>query len=193
MLFVSGASRISLYFVLDASTFGLYSHVVHSLAALFPNMYCLCVPHLHLRSESIGPGDTVTIVLPNRVDYFVPVLAAWRCGAVVSVVDPLQHPGQLRRSLGVKAGAAGGRRLRSGSSTASRSAPLLPGPGETLPPFPPKNPILGLNIPLSIFKLNWFKKRVFAFIFQLKSCNANKKISQILKLPAEFMDILIIS
>ena len=58
-------------------------------------MYCLCVPHLHLRSESIGPGDTVTIVLPNRVDYFVPVLAAWRCGAVVSVVDPLQHPGEL--------------------------------------------------------------------------------------------------
>ena len=84
------------------------------------HMYCLCVPHLHLRSESIGPGDTVTIVLPNRVDYFVPVLAAWRCGAVVSVVDPLQHPGQLRRSLGVTAGAAGGRRLRSGSSTASK-------------------------------------------------------------------------
>ena len=140
MLFVSGASRISLYFVLDASTFGLYSHVVHSLAALFPNMYCLCVPHLHLRSESIGPGDTVTIVLPNRVDYFVPVLAAWRCGAVVSVVDPLQHPGQLRRSLGVKACAAGGRRLRSGSSTASRSAPLLPGPGRLFRHFLQKIP-----------------------------------------------------
>jgi hypothetical protein len=33
-------------------------------------------------------------MLPNRADFYVPVLAAWRCGAAVSLVDPLQQPGQ---------------------------------------------------------------------------------------------------
>jgi acyl-coenzyme A synthetase/AMP-(fatty) acid ligase len=42
----------------------------------------------------LGKGDTVTLMLPNRADFYVPVLAAWRCGAAVSLVDPLQQPGQ---------------------------------------------------------------------------------------------------
>jgi acyl-coenzyme A synthetase/AMP-(fatty) acid ligase len=43
----------------------------------------------------LGKGDTVTLMLPNRADFYVPVLAAWRCGAAVSLVDPLQQPGQV--------------------------------------------------------------------------------------------------
>ncbi len=39
-------------------------------------------------------GETVTLMLPNSADFYVPVLAAWRCGAAVSLVDPLQQPGQ---------------------------------------------------------------------------------------------------
>jgi hypothetical protein len=42
----------------------------------------------------LGKGDTVTLMLPNRADFYVPVLTAWRCGAAVSLVDPLQQPGQ---------------------------------------------------------------------------------------------------
>jgi hypothetical protein len=42
----------------------------------------------------LGKGDTVTLMLPNRADFYVPVLAAWRCGAAVSLVDPLQQPGR---------------------------------------------------------------------------------------------------
>jgi acyl-coenzyme A synthetase/AMP-(fatty) acid ligase len=42
----------------------------------------------------LGKGETVTLMLPNRADFYVPVLAAWRCGAAVSLVDPLQQPGQ---------------------------------------------------------------------------------------------------
>jgi acyl-coenzyme A synthetase/AMP-(fatty) acid ligase len=42
----------------------------------------------------LGKGETVTLMLPNRADFYVPVLAAWRCGAAVSLVDPLQQPGR---------------------------------------------------------------------------------------------------
>ncbi len=42
----------------------------------------------------LGKGETVTLMLPNRADFYVPVLAAWRCGAALSLVDPLQQPGQ---------------------------------------------------------------------------------------------------
>jgi hypothetical protein len=42
----------------------------------------------------------VTILLPNMADYFVPVMAAWRCGAAVSLVDPFQRPGEQLQSGG---------------------------------------------------------------------------------------------
>ena len=35
----------------------------------------------------VGPNDLVTICLPNSVDFFVAVFAAWKCGAVPNVVS----------------------------------------------------------------------------------------------------------
>ncbi len=52
----------------------------------------------------LGKGETVTLMLPNRADFYVPVLAAWRCGAAVSLVDPLQQPGQKLQSAEISAG-----------------------------------------------------------------------------------------
>jgi hypothetical protein len=43
-------------------------------------------------------------MLPNRADFYVPVLAAWRCGAAVSLVDPLQQPGQKFQPAEISAG-----------------------------------------------------------------------------------------
>jgi hypothetical protein len=45
-------------------------------------------------------------MLPNRADFYVPVLAAWRCGAAVSLVDPLQQPGQSSSRAEISAGLA---------------------------------------------------------------------------------------
>jgi hypothetical protein len=52
----------------------------------------------------LGKGDTVTLMLPNRADFYVPVLAAWRCGAAVSLVDPLQQPGRRFQQAEISAG-----------------------------------------------------------------------------------------
>jgi hypothetical protein len=43
-------------------------------------------------------------MLPNRADFYVPVLAAWRCGAAISLVDPLQQPGQSSSRAEISAG-----------------------------------------------------------------------------------------
>jgi acyl-CoA synthetase (AMP-forming)/AMP-acid ligase II len=40
------------------------------------------------RRGGVTRGDTVTLFLPNMAEYYVPVLAAWLCGAAVSCTDP---------------------------------------------------------------------------------------------------------
>jgi acyl-CoA synthetase (AMP-forming)/AMP-acid ligase II len=40
------------------------------------------------RRGGVQRGDTVTLFLPNLTEYYVPVLAAWLCGAAVSCTDP---------------------------------------------------------------------------------------------------------
>jgi acyl-CoA synthetase (AMP-forming)/AMP-acid ligase II len=66
-----------------------------SLLLLYSKSLCLDLYHVvFFVRAGLGKGDTVTLMLPNRADFYVPVLAAWRCGAAVSLVDPLQQPGQ---------------------------------------------------------------------------------------------------
>jgi acyl-coenzyme A synthetase/AMP-(fatty) acid ligase len=40
------------------------------------------------RRGGVRHGDTVTLFLPNMAEFYVPVLAAWLCGAAVSCTDP---------------------------------------------------------------------------------------------------------
>merc|ERR1712110_103893 len=40
------------------------------------------------QKTGLSPGDVVTVVSNNRVDYPVPVLAAWLCGATANLLDP---------------------------------------------------------------------------------------------------------
>ena len=44
------------------------------------------------RRGGVQRGDTVTLFLPNMAEYYVPVLAAWLCGAAVSCTDPDSRP-----------------------------------------------------------------------------------------------------
>jgi long-chain acyl-CoA synthetase len=41
-----------------------------------------------LRSEGLGPGDVVAVMLPNRVELVLVLFAAWRLGATATPVNP---------------------------------------------------------------------------------------------------------
>jgi long-chain acyl-CoA synthetase len=41
-----------------------------------------------LQGASVGPGDVVAVVLPNRLELVVTLFAAWRLGAAVTPVNP---------------------------------------------------------------------------------------------------------
>lgn len=41
-----------------------------------------------LRDEGIGPGDVVAVMLPNRVELVLVILAAWRLGATATPINP---------------------------------------------------------------------------------------------------------
>lgn len=42
-----------------------------------------------LEGRGIGPGDVVAVLLPNRVELILVLLAAWRLGAVVTPINPV--------------------------------------------------------------------------------------------------------
>lgn len=52
-----------------------------------------------LRASGIGPGDRVALMLQNVPGAVVTMLAAWRCGAVVPLINPMYHSGELRHLL----------------------------------------------------------------------------------------------
>ena len=41
-----------------------------------------------MKRRGVVKGDTVQIVMHNCVDYFIPVLSTWLCGAIVSLTNP---------------------------------------------------------------------------------------------------------
>ncbi len=41
-----------------------------------------------LRQHGIGPGDVVAVMLPNRVELVLTILAAWRLGATATPINP---------------------------------------------------------------------------------------------------------
>ena len=51
------------------------------------------------RRGGVRNGDTVTLFLPNLAEYYVPVLAAWLCGAAVSCTDPDSRALTLARQV----------------------------------------------------------------------------------------------
>jgi acyl-CoA synthetase (AMP-forming)/AMP-acid ligase II len=40
------------------------------------------------RAEGVGPGDVVAIMLPNRAELVISILAAWRLGAAATPINP---------------------------------------------------------------------------------------------------------
>ena len=59
-----------------------------------------CLPNRPL--QGLVPGDTVTVVTGNTVNYPLPVFAAWLCGASANLLDPAVGPdilGEQMRSL----------------------------------------------------------------------------------------------
>ncbi|ANS78090.1 Long-chain-fatty-acid--CoA ligase [Serinicoccus hydrothermalis] len=52
-----------------------------------------------LREAGIGPGDRVGILLQNVPTAVVTLLAAWRCGAIVPLLNPMYHGRELHHLL----------------------------------------------------------------------------------------------
>ena len=52
-----------------------------------------------LGDRGIGRGDVVAVLLPNRVDLILVLLAAWRIGAVVTPINPVLGPAEISYQL----------------------------------------------------------------------------------------------
>jgi long-chain acyl-CoA synthetase len=52
-----------------------------------------------LAAHGVGRGDTVAVVLPNRVELVVTLFAAWRLGACVTPVNPALTPAEAGHQL----------------------------------------------------------------------------------------------
>lgn len=49
-----------------------------------------------LAGRGVGQGDVVAVLLPNRVELILTLLAAWRLGAVVTPINPVLGPAEAR-------------------------------------------------------------------------------------------------
>lgn len=49
-----------------------------------------------LAGRGVGQGDVVAVLLPNRVELILVLLAAWRLGAVVTPINPVLGPAEAR-------------------------------------------------------------------------------------------------
>ena len=49
--------------------------------------------------QGLSPGDNVTIVSGTNVNYFLPVFAAWLCGASGNPLDPISPDSILEEQM----------------------------------------------------------------------------------------------
>src|SRR5207244_8234368 len=47
----------------------------------------------------VGPGDVVAVMLPNRLELLVGLLAAWRCGAAATPINPVFTAREARHQI----------------------------------------------------------------------------------------------
>ena len=59
----------------------------------------------------VGRGDVVAVMLPNRVELLVTLLAAWRLGAAVTPINPALTPAEAQHQGAAASGLDGGERL----------------------------------------------------------------------------------